>query len=546
MKVLGVLSKDRIRPRRLKVLMERLDLGPSAELTLVMLGVPPRELRGVTVYSAEPSVVPRRPMVPVSGRTGAWGGVPKQATRVMRLGRRVLSAVPVPERLRVSDQRKLVIALQSPSFAKLAAQADVIVSLDAQAALATWTFAQTTSSPPVVHGPSRVREVLTTLGVDLPPARTEEEKIVTQVAEEFEDLPVAPPLPADLPGTRHRLLIAPANYAGQAHAWAEAVTAHHEDVAAMNFRSGPEGTHFANHLDVDQVTFGSNLAWRTSWRAFVERTFTHVIIEANRPILGSTAGDGRWHEAELRRRGIKVALLSHGSDARVPSVHAANERWHSYAALEPKALEALEQRSSINLAHYNQFDGTVFVSTPGLLAFVEKGTWLPLVVDVDLWAGAKPLLSGARPVVAHIPSSTQKGSHMIDPVLSSMEQRGLIEYLRVEGVPHEEMPAMYGRADIMVEQFGIADYSAAACEAMAGGRVVVSRVADAVREHVRSATGRELPIVEANPETLEQVILDLLADPERMAQISARSREFVREVHDGRRSAEVLHRWLES
>ena len=149
------------------------------------------------------------------------------------------------------------------------------------------------------------------------------------------------------------------------------------------------------------------------------------------------------------------------------------------------------------------------------------------------------------PIVAHVPSSAQKGSHFIDPILTSLHERGVIEYRRVEGVPHHQMPRLYGTADIMVEQFGIADYSTAACEAMAAGRVVVSRVADNVRKHVRKETGRDLPIAEANPETLEQVILGLVEDRDGARALASEGRRFVGEVHDGRLSAKVLKAWLD-
>jgi glycosyltransferase involved in cell wall biosynthesis len=133
---------------------------------------------------------------------------------------------------------------------------------------------------------------------------------------------------------------------------------------------------------------------------------------------------------------------------------------------------------------------------------------------------------------------------MIDPVLQKLDREGVIRYLRMEGVPHAGMPAMYQSADLVVEQFGIADYSAAACEAMAAGRVVVSRVSDLARDIVLKKTGLKLPVVEANPDTLAGVIIDLLKDPARVAQIGRRGQLFVREVHDGRLSARVLHEWM--
>ena len=67
-----------------------------------------------------------------------------------------------------------------------------------------------------------------------------------------------------------------------------------------------------------------------------------------------------------------------------------------------------------------------------------------------------------------------------------------------------------------------------------------SHVSDQVREHVRTTTGRELPVVEARAADLDRVLREILADRDRFRSIAAHGPEFVREVHDGRRSAAVL------
>jgi len=69
-------------------------------------------------------------------------------------------------------------------------------------------------------------------------------------------------------------------------------------------------------------------------------------------------------------------------------------------------------------------------------------------------------------------------------------------------------------------------------------------VGDAVRHRVRSLAGREVPIVEADPDTLGDVVGGLIADRDAAAERAAAGPEFVAELHDGRRSAEVLSSWL--
>ena len=100
--------------------------------------------------------------------------------------------------------------------------------------------------------------------------------------------------------------------------------------------------------------------------------------------------------------------------------------------------------------------------------------------------------------------------------------------------------AGFAAADIVLDQFRLGSYGVAACEAMASARVVVGHVLPAVRERVREATGLELPIVEATPDTLAAVLEELISDPEGARRIAARGSEFVEAVHDGRASARAL------
>ncbi|WP_418060571.1 glycosyltransferase family protein [Pimelobacter simplex] len=542
MKVLALTARRNVTARRMRRIRERLGLGHDVTIDLVTVHPQRGPLPVASVFCVDPSVLPFRPLVPVAGPgLDDWGGLRRLATRAARLSRSRLARVPRPERWRGDPETYLATAAATSSgLRRLAEAADVVVALDDTAARAAWQLSRRVEHPVVVAGADNVRNVLAAHGRAVP------ELDDASLSDDELGIPAPPELPAPPAPEPARLLIAPANYAGQAHAWAQSVREHVAGATAMNVRAGNLKLPFPTDHQVETDVFNGSLAWRVAFRRYVEDSFTHVVVEANRPIFGEIAGDGRHHVAELVRAGKTVALLSHGSDARIPSVHAARERWHSYDALRPADLRALEDRSRSNVAYYESFDGPVFVSTPGLLAFVPTGTWLPLVIDPGLWHSDEPLLGHALPRVAHIPSSAQKGSHMIDPVLRSMHERGLIEYVRVEGVPHDEMPALYGSADIVVEQFGIADYSTAACEAMAAGRVVVSRVADEVRTLVAAETGLELPVVEANPETLEQVVLDLVADPDRLREIGAQGQRFCREVHDGRRAAGVLGAWLTS
>ena len=149
------------------------------------------------------------------------------------------------------------------------------------------------------------------------------------------------------------------------------------------------------------------------------------------------------------------------------------------------------------------------------------------------------------PLAVHAPSNERiKGSDLIDPVLQQLADRGLIEYRRIRGVQPEQMPAVYREADIVLDQFRIGSYGVAACEAMAAGRVVLGHVTPAVRQTILDLAGMPLPIVEATPSSLEDVMLGLLDDRSRSIAAGAAGPAFVREIHDGRRSATALSEFL--
>lgn len=374
-----------------------------------------------------------------------------------------------------------------------------------------------------------------------------------------------PPLVADrvLPGRRRRiaefgttavaagdrrLFIGPVNSAGQGYAWARAAE-RLPGVAAADFmyRNAHDPFVFAADHAVPTTFFVASEGWQRDQRKAVGRRFTHVILESGRHLFG-TDGEVLEQIDGLRRRGVRVALLWHGSDIRLPSRHATSEPDSPFiggAYRETDRLEAIARRNHELIARSG---APSFVSTPDLLESVPDATWIPVVVDGPKWAaaGADRPLDRARPVVVHAPSNAGlKGSELIDPVMRRLHDEGLVEYRVVDGVPSAEMPAVYGEADIVLDQFVLGIYGVAACEALAAGRVVVSHVAEATRDHVRRETGLDLPVIETNAADLERTLRAIVADRARFAGLAATGPDFVAAVHDGRRSAEALRGFLE-
>ncbi len=354
---------------------------------------------------------------------------------------------------------------------------------------------------------------------------------------------VPPPL-TTAAGERARVLIAPANFAGQGWQWAQALGRAGVPTVAWAYSASST---FAFPADHAISLAAANTAPRAQQRAAFERvveTVDAVVLEAGRPIFGAMFGFDPVAEARaLQERGVRVALLWHGTDIRVPSQHAATHGTSPYALSAQRgttrALEAVALRNRQRLA---SFSGPVLVSTPDLVPHVPRARWCPVVVDTHpAQAGTGVFEGSGPPTVVHIPSNPWlKGTELIHPTLDAMQRAGQIRYRSATGLTSREVGVLVASADVVLDQFRLGIYGVGACEALVAGRVVVSDVDDEVRETVRASTGLDLPIVQSSATELGDRLCGLIDDPAAARELAARGPGFVAEVHDGRRAASVL------
>lgn len=354
------------------------------------------------------------------------------------------------------------------------------------------------------------------------------------------------PLPVVAPVAPTRLYIAPANSAGQGFAWARAAE-RLPGVGAvdMQFRTRRDFG-FPADYDVPSAVGAHSDRWARGQFEAVSRGFTHVIGESTWPLFGKRfRGDLVREVRELRAQGVAYATLSHGSDIRSPDRHRAHEPLSPFHDLDLPLTRSLQARVSHKTAIVDAIGGTEFISTPDLWRDRPDATWLPVVVDAATWADAAPVLERPAPVVIHAPSfAGLKGTELILDTADRLSAGGAIDFRRIEQVPAAAMPDVVRRADVVLDQFSLGIYGVAAVEAMAAGRLVVSHVSDFVRAAVLRETGLELPIVEAVPDTLEDVLADVRDRPDHYRAVAERGPLFAAAVHDGRRSAEALAPFL--
>lgn len=354
------------------------------------------------------------------------------------------------------------------------------------------------------------------------------------------------PAATTIPAASVRVYIGPTNYAGQGFLWARALESCDDTIGARNMAIElPAGFAFPADSLVPTAVQTASAAWQHAEFEAVTG-FTHVLFEAERSLFGPLFGRSVATEIErLEERGVSCAFLCHGTDIRSPRLHLERDKFSPYR--DDSQTAALQADADANLALLRAHRLPIFVSTPDLLIDVPEAAWCPVVVETERWRGAaRELLQRPAPVVVHLPSmGSVKGTHLIEPMLHRLHAEGIIEYRGLTGIPSAEMPAIIGDADIVLDQFRIGSYGVAAVEAMAASRVVIGHVLPDVRELVAKLTGHELPVVEADPDSLEAVLLGLIADPEQLRVAATSGSDFAELVHSGSWSAGVLrNEWI--
>lgn len=342
-----------------------------------------------------------------------------------------------------------------------------------------------------------------------------------------------------------RLLIGPANFAGQGWEWARAVETL-PGVAAVCLERGVPGVGFGFSADVLINTNVSDLsgAWARRQRKALAG-FTHVLIEAGIPLYNAAYRDRLTeHVSELQNMGLKVGLIWHGSDVRLPELHAVLQPGSPLEDMSVLSNQVLQRRTKDNHRNADRLALREFVSTPDLLRFRPAATWLPTVVEAHTIPVGGP--QRVRPVVLHAPSKAPlKGTERVREVCATLQHEGLLEYVEVGGVAHSEIPALLASSDIVIDSLGLGPYGVISIEAMLAERIAVCNVWSSARDAVFEETGLEVPVVQATAESLEQVLRNLVGRVDR-DEIGARGRQFALAVHSREQAAKVLAGFMDS
>ncbi|WP_028988221.1 glycosyltransferase [Thermicanus aegyptius] len=161
--------------------------------------------------------------------------------------------------------------------------------------------------------------------------------------------------------------------------------------------------------------------------------------------------------------------------------------------------------------------------------YYEKVHVLPIALDMRGLAPHYPDPSNICPLILHAPTNPEfKGTKIIEAALDRLKQEGYsFAYRRIERMNHQAALAEYEKADIVIDQVLCGSYGLFSAEAMALGKPVVAYI----REDLVSQFPADLPVVNANPDTLYGKVKELLEQPALRLRLGMRGRAYADRVH---------------
>jgi hypothetical protein len=182
----------------------------------------------------------------------------------------------------------------------------------------------------------------------------------------------------------------------------------------------------------------------------------------------------------------------------------------------------------------------IFVSTPDLLEFLPNSVLLPQPLAFRQFASRTPSANasdGSRPIrVVHAPSNRMiKGTSHIIAAISALRARGIaVELVLIEGMRHDDAMKACAAADLAIDQVLVGAYGQFAVEMMALGKPAICFIRDDLWRHYPE----DLPIISAEPRTLEAALLALIEARADWPIIGEAGRRYAARVHDSTAVAE--------
>jgi glycosyltransferase involved in cell wall biosynthesis len=151
-------------------------------------------------------------------------------------------------------------------------------------------------------------------------------------------------------------------------------------------------------------------------------------------------------------------------------------------------------------------------------------------VEMDRFEFRPPSPAKVVPLVLHVPTNPLiKGTEYIVQAVENLKRNGLIfEFRMIRQLTQAQFFETMASCDVYIDELRCGAHGMTAVEAMAMGKPTISYIRESLLEKYPS----DLPLVNANPDTIEQVLERLILDAQLRHEIGKSSRAYVQRYHD--------------
>lgn len=228
----------------------------------------------------------------------------------------------------------------------------------------------------------------------------------------------------------------------------------------------------------------------------------------------------------LKKAGKKMVVHHHGSDIRLQSIAQKN---NPYVRVKP---EWTEEKINHNVELLSRYIDHAIVQDPELHEYIVntyKNTHIiPHTIDVTRFTPKYPT-GRPIPLIIHAPTNRDlKGTNFILQAVRELKRIGYkFRFQLIENKTYEQTRGLLSKADIVIDQLRIGASGFISTEAMAFGKPVICFI----RDDLLSKYPPELPIVNAKPTNVTDVLKKLLDNPQTWSDIGKQGRSYVEAYH---------------
>ncbi len=254
--------------------------------------------------------------------------------------------------------------------------------------------------------------------------------------------------------------------------------------------------------------------------------------------------------AFLKRTGKGIVVTYQGDDARQGDYCLENHDITIAKEVDGDYYTARsDARKRRQIARFRRYADRIYALNPDLLNVLPLAEFVPYAHVVPSQSRPHYPAPRARPRVLHAPSHRGvKGTRFVLEAAERLRREGVpFDLELIENLPNAEALQRYREADLVVDQLLAGWYGGFAVEAMVLGKPVIAYLRESDLHVLPREMREELPVIDANPETIYDVLREWLTVRRHVLPERGRAaRAYVERWHDARAIARRLIRDYEA